>query len=113
MAKTIDAYFKSENDAEAVHARLQTLKVSDVSVEEVPEGTDTKVLVPFFPANTGTGSGGGFAPIAPLVNNSQTKDEGSETLTHLLHFQVEEEDYEEAIKVLKDSDCYGDKSQIQ
>ncbi|QTN00506.1 hypothetical protein ERJ70_15075 [Sediminibacillus dalangtanensis] len=115
MSKQVDAYFKNENDAEAVHARLQTLKVNNVSVEEIPEGTDTKVLVPFFPANTGTGTNGGFAPIAPLVNNKQRNQSGDgnpETLSHMLHFEVDEADYQKAMDILKESDCYGRQSQV-
>ncbi|WP_053218470.1 hypothetical protein [Virgibacillus senegalensis] len=113
LAKQIDAYFKNENDAEAVSARLQTLKVSNVSVEEIPRGTDTKVLVPFFPANTGTGTSGSVGPIAPLFDQQGKIEGDSETLKHLLHFEVEETDYHQALDVLKESDCYGHQSEIE
>lgn len=57
MAKKIEVYFKSENDAESAHAALKKLKVNDVYIEEIPEDIDTGVFVPFSSADVGSSSG--------------------------------------------------------
>lgn len=108
MSKHIEAYFKSENDAESVHAELNKLKVNNVLIEEMPKDYGGTMLIPFLSINSSTGSGGvvPLSPIKPEQHNS------SQDLTQLLQFDVEDEDYEDALTILKENDGYGDKSKF-
>lgn len=122
MAKKIEVYFKSENDAESAHAALKKLKVNDVYIEEIPGDTDTGFFVPFSSANVGSSSGaagysgtagtagsagGPIAPFAPIVGRDNDEDHDHGKLTHLMHFNVEEEDFDETVSILIDNDGYG------
>lgn len=111
MAKKIEVYFSSENDAESAHAELKKLKLNDIFIEEMPEDTHTRLFVPFISSNVGSsgtsGSAGPIAPVAPIVGRDNGENNDNENLSHLMHFEVEDEDYEEAVSILKEHDCYG------
>lgn len=120
MAKNVRVYFTSENDVESAHTSLQSLKISDLYIEEMPEGTeaDTDMFIPLFATNIGTsgsasnlGMSGTAAPFVPGITEEDVGEEGSGSITHLLHFEVEEEDYDEAIAILKEFECYGTNEQ--
>lgn len=113
MANHIKVYFKSENDVEAAHANLRTIKgIRNLYIEEMPDDADVKMFVPFFPINSGSssatsGSLGSYGSFTPFL----TKDDGDddpalEKMTHLLHFDVDNEDYNRVIEVLNKHDCY-------
>lgn len=111
MAENLEAYFKSENDAEAASAKIKTLNTSNVLVEEVPGDMDEKLFVPFHSSgDMATSTVSGVTPIAPEPMEKEEDRGASEKLTHMLHFQVDEKDYEQAVEILKKSGSYIDKS---
>lgn len=112
ITKHIEVYFKSEDKIEAAHASLKTLKTtSNLYIEEMPEDDGVKMFVPFFPTNiasssstTGTlGSYGSFPPFMTQMGS----DDDPDRMTHLLRFDVEEEDYNQAIEVLKKNNAFS------
>ncbi|WP_077624624.1 hypothetical protein [Sediminibacillus massiliensis] len=80
--KRIQAYFQNENDAEDAKTSVSTLKVENVSVERIPENHNRiediikKIIEP--------NKNGGHSP-------------------QVLQFDVAEEDYPEADKIVKES----------
>lgn len=83
--KKIQAYFKNENDAEDVKAKLQALKVENVLVEKIPE-TNHKIM--------------------ELIRDLFHPSEDDEHLAQVLQLEVAEEDYEEANTIVKESNGY-------
>jgi|SRR5690625_4386359 len=112
MTQIINVYFKTEDEAEKAKSRLQQLKIKDISVEEMPEASGTTIYVPFFPTNTGTpatsGSQGGLGSVTPIIPAVEADDkaERNDHLMHLLRIEIEDQDYEEAVSILKEQDCY-------
>lgn len=99
MPKSILVYFKSENDAESARAELQSLRVSDLYVDHLPEGDDKHTYLPIDV---------GYSPEA--MESGMIKPKGvltglfgkkKDPVTHLIQAKVQEEDYAEAMEVLK------------
>lgn len=111
MGENIDVFFKNENDAESAQAELRTLKVRNMYVEEMPEDADTTLLVPFFPTNieSSAGAAGNVGPITPIISDAGKDVDGPKYLSHLLHVEVETEDYNEVLSILEKHDCYSHK----
>jgi|SRR5690625_3710448 len=98
MMKHIQAYFKSENDAEAAKAKLEALRAADLFVDEFSEATENKtVFVPLFTMGSTAASTG-------IIAEEVYMDREEEHVTHLLEGKVNEEDYEKAIQILQDGD---------
>ena len=108
MAQHLQAYFKSENDAEAAHARLQKLKVSKIYVDTIPEEVDMSFIVPVGSIGSGNTHTTGAPGFASEVYSDITEE--NSRFSHILEFVVEEEDKEEALEQLKEEDAYIDKS---
>ncbi|WP_076559040.1 hypothetical protein [Salimicrobium flavidum] len=90
------AYFNSENDAHSAMTSLQKLKVENERVEEIPQDSKLARVIPF--------SSGGFQ--ASMAEYGETFNEAlgakGKEVTHLLQFDVDEAEYDEAIKVLEE-----------
>ncbi|MFZ3577010.1 hypothetical protein [Virgibacillus sp. DJP39] len=84
--KTIDAYFKTESDAESVKAKLETLKVEQVLVERVPEFSRDKVT--------------------EILKNLFTNEPKDSHDPQVLHVEIADEDYGEADKIIRESNGY-------
>ncbi|MFZ4452396.1 hypothetical protein [Salibacterium aidingense] len=109
MAENLQAYFYSENDAEDVRIKLQKLKVDNVLVDHIPDGTDFTVLVPLQGASTGSGAGG----IVPGAVSLHKDDKGDgKDLNHIVQFEVEEKDKPEALAIIKENNGYMDKATL-
>lgn len=113
MTKSVVLYFKSENDAESARAKLQSLKVSNLFIDQMSENTETEMYIPFFPTNIDSAQtsprAGAIGENGPLSDEIESKQSVSnEEVTHLLQFDVKEEDYEEVLIALRDVDCYYD-----
>ncbi len=61
MYKAIQAFFKTEDDAETVKADLNKLKANDIRVDKLPEADHTLLLTPLTYAGNGTTNSGGGA----------------------------------------------------
>ena len=79
------AYFKNEDEAETVKAKLQVLKVQDLMVERVPE--DNRSLFDRL---------GDF-----FINNENDRDMNH--LPHVLEFLVDEEHLAQAHAIVKEN----------
>ncbi|MYL72749.1 hypothetical protein GLW00_18115 [Halobacillus litoralis] len=109
MAKTIQAYFSTENDAESAKASLQPLSVEQDTVEAIPEDTD---MTPIVPVAGSTNSGGGTFNFTEVVSPKHDKDSAlsdKKHLTHVLHFSIKEEEYDRAVEVIKEHNGHMDK----
>lgn len=104
--KLVEVYFKNENDAESARAKIEKYNVRHVSIEKVPEGNDSQSFTPFLSPSWGSG-GAGF----PLRKQDPEENEANQAdpkyMSHLLRFEVEENEYEDAIAVLKDYEAYN------
>lgn len=109
MIRKVEVYFESENDAESAKASLQSIKTTPIFIEEMSGETDGKVYVPFFYTNINSfGPMNNTGVIGTQASFSSDKKEGE--VTHLLHFEVDEEDYNQALAILKEHDCFDLKS---
>ncbi|MGP4060872.1 hypothetical protein [Halobacillus sp. H74] len=102
MAKFVQAYFKTENNAESAKTDLQKLSVNQEMVEAIPEDTD---LTPIVPLAGSTNSGGGTFNFTEVISPKHDQDgalSDKRHLTHVLHFTIKEEEYERALKIVKD-----------
>lgn len=109
IVRKVEAYFKNENDAESAKASLQSIKTTSVFIEEMSAGTDTKLYVPFFTTNVeAAGAPSNVRPLGAQVPFLSEENHGE--ITHLLHFDVSEEEHDQAISILKDHDCFTLKS---
>ncbi len=110
MIKQVEVYFTSENDAEAAHAHLKTLKtVQNISIEEMVESDGVSLFTPFVPINMGAQSGinnsfGSYGSVIPFFSGEQDDDNKDRNkdgrITHLLRCTVEDEDYRQAMTIL-------------
>lgn len=98
MKKRIEAYFKSENDAESARAALQQLQVYDMIIDGIPESGYKLTFVPF------TQPGLSWGVVAPV--NINQEEQGEVKMTHVLEAEVKAEDYDKAMKILSEKDGY-------
>ncbi|MFA1822135.1 hypothetical protein ACDX78_18440 [Virgibacillus oceani] len=93
--KNIQAYFKSENDAEGAKAKLEKLRIAELLVDEFPETDNKTVFVPLFTMGSTTASTG-------IIAEGMHMDREEGNITHFLEGKVNEADYEEAMQILQD-----------
>ncbi|UOQ92596.1 hypothetical protein MUO14_19440 [Halobacillus shinanisalinarum] len=93
MTKHVQVYFKTENDAESANASLQKLAIENEQIEPVPD--DPPLLSRLIPLNN--------------LNNPETDNH----LTHLLHFDVKEEERESALEIIKEHKGHMDPSELE
>lgn len=112
MFKALQAYFKSENDAEKVHAKLNNkVNVRNVMIDEVTDGLENKMVVPLV-----TGSGGtsattpGSSPYPIPALGTGFFDNGETEHKTVLECEVAEEDFREALIILQENDGHVDKN---
>ncbi|UTR15754.1 hypothetical protein MM221_03970 [Salipaludibacillus sp. LMS25] len=111
MSQKIQAYFKTENDAEKAVAHLQKMSISNVVVDELPEDRNKLILFPVANlGSTGSGMGNFGAPgflgsVEEMGNMGSNK---SETFTHIVEVTVSKEEFKEAFNKLKEANAYID-----
>ncbi|WP_091482609.1 hypothetical protein [Gracilibacillus orientalis] len=114
MYKAIQAFFKTEDDAETVKAELNKLKTNDIRIDHLPDAAQTLLLTPLaYSGNntSGMGTGGGFVAAFTRTDNGETVDNTSRE--HTVECEVEENDYPEALKIIMDNDGYVDKDVLE
>jgi len=107
MYKSIQAFFKTEDDAESAKATLNKLKTNDILVDELPDGGGTMTVVPLgYSGNSthglGAGHGGIIAPIA--FTGEVNPDDDNAPRNFMVDVQVEEADFQEALRVIMEKD---------
>ncbi len=117
MYKAIQAFFKSEDDAETVKADLNKLKVNNIRVDKLPEAGRTLMLTPLTYAGNGTtnsGGGAGAGIIGAFTSDNEgagiSKDDSSREYT--VECEVEESDYQEALKIIMEQDGHMDRDAL-
>lgn len=111
--KHVELYFKNENDAQSAKAELNKYKVKDVFLEKMGEGNRSGLFIPIFSPYWGAGGGAAGGAFPSFAGSNDSSEEGkaekadSKYMSHMLRFDVNEEDYDEAISMLKDYDPYG------
>lgn len=112
LSKHLEVFFKTENDAESAKAELQKLKISNELVEPIPEDTDLKPIVPMAGSSN---TGGGTFSFTDVLEPKYDKEgalSDKRHLTYVLHCKVQEEEYEQAIKIIKNHDGHMDQSKL-
>lgn len=121
MYKPIQAFFKTENDAEKVKAELNRLKVNDIRVDKLEDAHRTLFLSPLGygggsaggmgASSAGSSGGGGIFPIFARSSEGQESDDTQRD--HTVECEVDEEDYQTALKIMMDNDGYVDKDTFE
>jgi|SRR5699024_6733230 len=107
MSETIEVYFKNENDAESAQAKLRTLQVNHMYIEEMPADADTTLFLPFFSMSGETNiSGSARGPVTPIISKGQNDGLGPNYPSYFLFVEVETEDYDQAMSILQEYECY-------
>ncbi|MCP3032087.1 hypothetical protein LF817_12090 [Halobacillus sp. A1] len=119
MTKHIEAFFRTENDGESAKAELQKLSTQNEMVEPIPEQSRLTGVVPVLnqsQSSGGVAAGGvaGFGDFLKSDKNTSREDTPTdvEHLTYLLHFDVKDDEYQEALSILKNHDGHMDQDKI-
>ncbi len=109
MTKHVQAFFKTENDAEDVKSHLQTLKVDDARVDTLPDADNKMILTPLaFSGNNAHGMGAGGGIVATFDAKDGTPVDDSPR-PNSLEFSVADDDYQEALKIIMENDGHVSK----
>ncbi|WP_117168210.1 hypothetical protein [Paraliobacillus sediminis] len=115
MFKKLEAYFKSENDAEAVRAKLNNkVNVRNVMIDQVSDGLANKFVVPLVAGGGGTSAtmpGNSPYPIPSSGEGFFKEDEGERKT--VLECEVSEEDFNEALVILQENDAHVNKNSFE
>ncbi|WP_101846383.1 hypothetical protein [Halobacillus sp. Marseille-P3879] len=113
MTKHIEAYFKTENDAESARAELQKLSVSNEMVEAIPEESRLTGIVPILNQSQSAGVAN-FSDVIKPDKATSREDTPPETnyLTHLLHFDVDRDEYNDALAILTTHQGHMDQDKL-
>ncbi|MFC4023449.1 hypothetical protein ACFOUV_06370 [Oceanobacillus longus] len=104
MTKNILAYFKTENDAESARSALQTLKVSNLIIDSLPEANEGTAYIPIAPLGP-TWGGKGIVGFSNLIEDEASHG-GDNHITYMLEGQIEDEEVEEAMKILMENNGF-------
>lgn len=113
MYKRIQGFFRSEDDAETVKAQLNKLKTNDLLVDEIQGEQETMILAPlaFSGNSTSPGqAGGGFVAAMVNADDDNTEHSDNSPRNFIIEGEVEEEDYQAALEIIKNGDGYVDKN---
>ncbi|HEY0829110.1 MAG TPA: hypothetical protein VGE40_13505 [Bacilli bacterium] len=105
MSRSIQAYFPTENEAEAVKTLLQTYETQTLEVSALDGGNGygadgVPLIVPFAASNmTGTSGTGMFNGVG-AVNDY---DKSIDNMRYVLSAKVKDEDYETIVDVIHDN----------
>lgn len=80
----VQAYFKDENDAESVRAKLKTINVEDGMIERVPEGRN----------------------ITDVVRDLFSGEDHNGHDPHVLEFNVSDDEHDTANSIVKENNGY-------
>lgn len=108
MVYRIHAYFKSENDAEAAKAKIQTLHVSHVLVDSIPEKKGMSFILPPLNYSTADSLAPARAPAKAYMLLNVKEQDSRLNLTHVLEFQVSEKHLDNALEQLRTNNAYID-----
>lgn len=114
MYKPIQAFFKTEDDAETVRAELNKLKTNDIRVDRLQDTDRTILLAPItFSGNysTGMGAGGGGSIVPGFITQDVEGNDDPREFT--VECKVAEDDYPDALKIIMENDGHVDKNAFE
>lgn len=113
LTKHIEAFFKTENDAESAKADLQKLTIEHEMVEAIPDEADLTTVVPIAgSSNTGGGTFNFTEVLEPKYDENGALSD-KRHLTHILHFYIQEEEYDHALNIIKDHEGHMNKNHLE
>ncbi|MBU9713817.1 hypothetical protein [Evansella tamaricis] len=107
MKRKIQAFFENENDALSTTAKLETLKISEIKLDRIPESTN---YIPLLPATQFEMVSGSLKRSAHGVLPNLKPRTNKESMSFILEFEVREEDFHEAFLLLQKSDAFLDEN---
>ncbi|GAE92090.1 hypothetical protein JCM21714_1071 [Gracilibacillus boraciitolerans JCM 21714] len=116
MYKAIQAFFKSENDAETAKADLNKIKANNIRVDHLPESDRTLLLTPLaYSGNNTSGMGAGGGIVAAFTKNNEGKGVTGDNKSrdYTIECEVAEDDYQEALKIIMENDGHMDKKMLE
>ncbi|WP_147804674.1 hypothetical protein [Alkalicoccus halolimnae] len=112
MTVQMNVYLKNENAAESLRTRLLRYHVTDVFIEEIPEGLDTKT--PFIATGSIGGAPGNAQAFTSLKNIRKDRKINKKDYPHyLLSFKTTEENKQQVLEQVKKADGYIEKGVTQ
>lgn len=115
MFKKLEAYFKTENDAEAVRAKLNNkVNVRNVMIDQVSDGLSNTFVVPLVAGGSSTSStipGSSPYPVPSSGKGFFKEDEGERKT--VLECEISEEDFNEALAILQENDAHVNKNSLE
>ncbi|UOQ49991.1 hypothetical protein MUN88_07990 [Gracilibacillus caseinilyticus] len=109
MYKPLQAFFKTENDAESVKADLNKLKTNDIRVDQLPDADHTLILTPLtYSGNNTSGMGAGGGIVAAFRQDDEGLEVDNDPREYTLECEVSEDDFQEALRIIMDNDGYVD-----
>ncbi|MFB5268031.1 hypothetical protein ACE41H_14790 [Paenibacillus enshidis] len=118
MPTQIQAYFKTEDEAEGARTSLQAYRTEHLEVGQLGGtlGRDKRLLIPFVPYNTVGSMNTGGARRQDLQDTPGLLDamgvfssEDNDKLRYVLSAQVNNADYEEIVRKLRANHAYVDR----
>ncbi|MBM7579938.1 hypothetical protein [Jeotgalibacillus terrae] len=105
MEHHLQAYFKTESDAESALASLQRCPIRDPRIDAIPDTDRNPFLLPALSFSSSS------APQTGVITDRDAISEAdsSETFHYLIEFYVNENDREEVLSVLSKTEAHLDK----
>ncbi|SHG26220.1 hypothetical protein [Ornithinibacillus halophilus] len=95
MAKSIQAYFQSEDNLLSAEASLRKLHIHDVTIDEITNEEELDSVFPVIALNQST-TNFGFAATG-FTENSNRKN----NIIHVLEGKVSDSEYEKALSIIQ------------
>ncbi|MCZ0704363.1 hypothetical protein J2T56_002700 [Natronobacillus azotifigens] len=111
MFKPITVYVKNENDAEDLKAKLKRFKTNDLLVDQIQDKDDLDLIAPPPPHEGHDGVYANISPQVPIYGDSEEILENEER-NSILTGEVADEDFQEALNVIREEGGYIDRGTI-
>ncbi|CQR45996.1 hypothetical protein BN1058_00239 [Paraliobacillus sp. PM-2] len=109
MFNRLQAYFRTENDAEDVRAKLNKVNVKNVTVDTLDTDYDTTFTAPLVARISTSPNAAGMSLYPFQVEDDDALYENAKDRNVILECEVEEEDFTEALQILYENEGYVDK----
>lgn len=112
MSIHMNVYLKNENAAESLKIKLLRYHVTDIFIDEIPEGAETET--PFIATGNIGATPGSVQSFTSLRNIRKHKSTDRKDYPHyVLSFKTTEENKEKVLEQIKQADGYIEKGVLQ
>ncbi|MFC4737198.1 hypothetical protein ACFO4L_11415 [Bacillus daqingensis] len=112
MSVHMNVYLKNENAAESLRTKLLRYHVTDLYIDELPDGAELRT--PFIATGSIGGTPGNVQVFTSLRNIRKDRSVSRRDYPHyLISFRVPEEYKEQVLKTIKQADGYIEESVAQ